>query len=172
MLIDLGDGNDTAIGGGADDVILGGAGNDSITGGGGDDAISAAAGNDTVDGSDGFDLAIGGGGEDKIAGSAGEDILIAGTTSYDADVAALQSIIAEWSSTSTNATRIDHLRNGGGFNGTALLKTGTGATVFDDAATDLLTGGASRDWFFLRNSGGQNKDRITDSFTGEEVTPI
>src|SRR5207249_9161495 len=124
MLIDLGDGNDTAVGGGAGDVILGGAGNDSIVGGGGNDAISGPGGADTIDGSAGFDLAIGGAGEDKVAGSAGEDILIGGTTSYDADVSALVNIIAEWTSANTNAVRIDHLRNGGGLNGAAVLHTG------------------------------------------------
>ena len=169
MLIDLGDGNDTAVGGGGNDVILGGAGNDSISGGGGNDALSAAAGNDTVEGSNGFDLAIGGAGEDKLSGSAGEDILIAGNTSYDADVAALSSIIAEWSSASTNAVRIAHLRNGGGLNGSIKLAT---TTVFDDAATDLLNGGTQRDWFFVRSGGGPDKDRITDSSSGEEVTPV
>ena len=172
LLIDLGEGNDTAVGGGGDDVILGGAGNDSLAGGGGNDAISAAAGADTIDGAAGFDLAIGGGGEDRLAGSAGEDILIGGTTAYDVDVAALQSVIAEWASSNANAQRIDHLRNGGGANGAILLRTGTAATVFDDAATDLLTGGASRDWFFLRSGGGADKDRITDSSTGEEVTVV
>lgn len=46
------------------------------------------------------------------------------------------------------------------------LKTGptaADATVFDDGAADVLTGGETNlDWFFANYEGENTKDRITD----------
>jgi hypothetical protein len=73
--------------------------------------------------------------------------MIAGSTSHDNSIAAMNALMAEWSSTDSYATRIAHLDGtlAGGRNGTRLLNA---SSVFDDAgAVDSLTGGAELDWF-------------------------
>jgi Ca2+-binding RTX toxin-like protein len=133
-----GDGNDTLQGGGGNDVLLGGAGNDELRGGGG------------------RDLLIGGLGADKLRGKG--DLLIASTTAFDADLAALDAIMAEWTSSRDYATRVANLRgtgsgpraNGGYF----LQASGPGVTVFDDGAVDQLQGTSGRDWYFANLIGG------------------
>jgi hypothetical protein len=85
----------------------------------------------------------------------GDNILIAGTTAHDTNVDALDALIAEW--TSGDADRVNHIRNGGGLNGTYVLLTGADATVFDDSARDFLTLGGDGDWFFYKNT-NPNRD--------------
>ena len=93
--IDAGDGNDTILGGGGDDIIEAdgaeGRGNDSINGGGGNDAIHADGpegndpagtfGNDVVNGGQGNDIIYGdsssGKGNDVINGDEGNDLIVA-----------------------------------------------------------------------------------------------
>ena len=58
-------------------------------------------------------------------------MLIGGRTTYDANLAALDAIMAEWSGTGTYAQRVAHLTGSpGGLNGTTYLIKGT--TVLDD----------------------------------------
>jgi hypothetical protein len=64
---------------------------------------------------------------------------------------ALMSILAEWQSADSYATRFHDINTGtgGGLNGTASLNFGT--TVLDDHASDSVTAAASAqalDWFF------------------------
>jgi hypothetical protein len=92
---------------------------------------------------------IGGAGADQLAGGDGEDLLIAGKA-YDVNAAALLALGREWSRQDANfATRMAHLRLGGGLNGTFVLNA---STVFDDGAVDNLTGGAGSDWFWATAS--------------------
>jgi hypothetical protein len=135
-------------------VLVGGGGADSLTGG------------------SGRDLLIGGLGLDSLLGGAGDDILIGGTTSFDSDVAALDSVMKEWTRIDTQgsyAKRIAHLRDGtaGGKNGTVRLNS---TTVFDDTTANSLTGGLSRDWFFT----GTAPDLVADLNIGgaETVTQV
>ena len=79
----------------------------------------------------------------------GDNILIAGYTAHDTNVDALDAIIAEWTS-GDHDSRVSNIRNGGGLNGDVKLRTGIGATVFDDSASDYLTLGGSGDWFFYK----------------------
>ena len=76
-------------------------------------------------------------------------------------VAALAFIMKEW--TRTDATfelRVDHLKNGGGWNAGHLL---TETTVHDDNAEDVLTGSEGNDWFLFNSDGdGGVKDKATD----------
>jgi Ca2+-binding RTX toxin-like protein len=142
-----------------------------LTGGGGGDVIVGGQGNDTIGGNNGNDILIGSAASDNMNGGAGEDIFVGGSTAYDNNLAALQALQAEWTSGGSNATRISNIRNGGGLNGSFVLKVGAGATVFDDSAKDTYTGGNDRDWFFRRNSGGAgSRDVILDVFAGEELT--
>jgi PKD repeat protein len=138
-------GNDTLTGGSAADVLLGGDGDDLLLGGAGDD------------------LLIGGLGRDVLLGGHGDDLLIAGTTFFDNDIAALDAIMAEWTSERDYATRVANLRgvaSGPRLNGNYfLIANGPGRTVFDDAAADELIGSSGRDWFFANLDSGV-RDRV------------
>jgi Ca2+-binding RTX toxin-like protein len=116
--------------------IFGGAGNDTLYGGGGNDVLVGGSGNDQLFGGAGRDVLIGGSGTDRLFGEAGDDILIGGATAHDDDAAALDAIVAEWSSTRDFNTRTGNLAG-------RLSPT----TVFDDKARDTLDGGNGQDWF-------------------------
>ena len=151
-----------------------GAGNDTLSGGAGNDILVGGDGNDLLVGGDGRDLLIGGFGADRLIGDAQEDILIAGYTSFDNNDGALNSIMAEWTSGNSYATRINNLTNGTGLSGGIRLIGDDGATqtVFNDNDVDTLTGSTGQDWFFANtnNNGGGNAaiDIITDQ-DGNEV---
>jgi Ca2+-binding RTX toxin-like protein len=144
-----GAGNDTLTGSAGDNVILGNAGNDVLSGGaGGNDVLVGGAGNDTLTGGADRSLLLGGAGSDQLAGGGADDILVAGTTTYDANTAALLAILAEWKRTDLGyQQRIDHIRGTtpGGLNLGFNLKA---ATVQDDHVADTLTGGLGQDWFW------------------------
>lgn len=176
-------GDDSLFGDTGDDMLLGAAGNDIVRGGGGDDQLGGGAGDDlllgegdddTLTGGDGRDVLIGGLGADTLDGGAGDDILIADTTNYDNDDAALNLILAEWTSPHTYQSRVKNLKGTGKgldfdnrLNGNVFLKkNGPAATVFDDAAIDNLTGSTGEDWFLYDQPldvlvdwvGGENKN--------------
>ncbi|MBI4737436.1 MAG: hypothetical protein HY766_15480, partial [candidate division NC10 bacterium] len=136
---------------------------DYLKGGKGDDILVGGAGDDTLLGGDGRDLLIGGLGADRLVGDCGDDLLIAGPTRYDANPEALRAILREWTRTDlAYGERVDHLRNGGGWNGDVTLNK---TTVVGDSAKDKLTGGAGKDWFL---SDGQ--DKLTDRQAAEIAT--
>ena len=125
-----GSGNDTLIGSNAGSVLVGGPGNDTLTAGGGS-------------------LLIGGLGKDTLNGGSGQDILIGGTTAYDSKTAALDAILASWTTASKG--------NMGSISAeVGLLKVGippmflyplNTTTVVDDMAQDVLTSGVGADWY-------------------------
>src|SRR5262249_42397590 len=134
--------------------------------------LVGGAGNDTLLGGSGNDILIGGKGSDTLQGNGGDDILIGGTTSYDANVAALCTLIREWGRTDASySTRVNHLQGGaGGLHGSYVL---TALTVFDDGVADTLYGNAGMDWFFARLSGpSQKKDRVQDRGSTEVLTSL
>ncbi len=152
-------------------IVLGGAGNDTITDGGGNAVLVGGAGADTITaGPGGQKVIIGGRGADTLKGGAFSDLMISGPTSFDADPVALDQILSEWKRTDASfSTKITHLTNGTGLNGsTSKLNN---ATVSDDAAKDIITGGGGIDWFFSRTGSG-TIDTITDKATGEVVTNV
>jgi Ca2+-binding RTX toxin-like protein len=140
-VIDGGAGNDLLTAGGGDSVLLGGTGNDILIGGPGNNVLVGGDGTDILIGAGGRDLMIGGKGSDLLTGGTGEDILIGGYTTYDANVASLDAIMAVWSSGASFSARVATLTGSGG-----LLKAGV--TVLDDDARDLMDGGAGRDLYF------------------------
>jgi hypothetical protein len=162
-----------AIGGSADDLLIGDAKDNLLDGGPGNDILIGGDGHDTLNGGPGRDLLIGGLGADVLNGGTDEDILIGDSTSYDTQVTApgtthdinieaLQAILAEWTRTDIGYDdRVNHLRKGGGLNGSFVLDKNT---VADDGAADILTGGAGRDWFFKGK-----KDSITDLAADERI---
>jgi Ca2+-binding RTX toxin-like protein len=145
-----------AFGGSGGDVLVGGGGADVLVGGGGADLLYARGGRDIL---------IGGAGADLLVGSNGSDLLVAGTTAYDANLAALSLVRAEWTSARSFAERVDNLSGTGttGANGPAVLRAGgPSATVFADQATDTLLGGSWSDWFFFDAGSAGSPDRTPD----------
>lgn len=69
-------GNDTLIGGPADDLLNADGGNDSLLGNGGNDTLLGGSAADTLNGGDGNDSLDGQGGPDAIEGGEGDDIFV------------------------------------------------------------------------------------------------
>jgi RTX calcium-binding nonapeptide repeat (4 copies) len=133
--------------------LFAGSGNTRLQGGGGDNVLVGGAGTDELVGGSKRDLLIGGRGSSTLKANGGDDILISGSTSYDANDAALLAIMAEWTSADTFAQRVAYLSdavNAGGFanrhNDNYFLLPDV--TVFNDPNKDTLNGGAGRDWLF------------------------
>lgn len=142
-LLEGGAGVDRIWGQQGNDIILGGDGDDFLDGREGDDIVVGGAGNDTIGGFAGRDLLIGGTGSDRIDGGADDDLLIGGTTSFDTNLAGLQTILSTWQQPVSAADRVAQLAAGTG--GVALLK---GTTVFDDGELDVLNGSSGTDALF------------------------
>ena len=107
-------------GGTVDAFLFGGTANGSTlsaTGSGNDVLIGGSGKNTLSDTGTGYNILIGGAGVDTITGN-GNDILISGTTNYDsntsANIAALDAILAEWSSSDSYSLRISKIMNGVG----------------------------------------------------------
>lgn len=161
VVVNLATGSATAVAGGTPSKVKniqdvhGGDGGDTLTGNA-RNILIGGAGADTLKGGTGPSLLIGGNSADNVTGGSGRDILIGDATAFDqltsAHELALMSILAEWQSADSYATRFHDINTGGGtgLNGRAKLNFGT--TVKDDGATDTVTAAASRqplDWFFL-----------------------
>lgn len=161
-----GPGNDRGYGRLGNDVVRGGDGNDQLRGDLGDDQVFGDAGKDRLHGDDGADVVHGGDGGDRLYGYAGRDLLIGGLgvdfavggndddvlvdgpTSYDANLAALLAIMAEWTSNKSYADRVQNLIDGGGaspaLNGQFYISS---STTRDDRRSDMLYGELGQDWF-------------------------
>jgi hypothetical protein len=118
---------------------------------------------DTIIGGSGRSLLIGGPGNDTIIGGAADDIIIGDHAAYDSSYhlayqeVALMSILAEWQSADSYATRVSNLQSGP-------YPLARGNTVTDDGGTDKLTGGGGLDWFFA-----DGHDTVADRQVGEVV---
>lgn len=162
-----GTGNDTLYGAGGDDVLLGGDGNDDLLGGDGNDVLVGGKGNDILCGGNGRDLIIGGLDNDDLEGGDGEDILIGGYTIHDNSVAALDSVMAVWTSSATFTARVATLTGSGG-----LLQGGV--AVFDDDDQDDLNGNAGRDLYFadMSKTGDGVKDTVSLQSTQDVLVTL
>ena len=162
-----GSNNDILQGSAADNFLFGNGGNDYIDGRGGNDVLTGNAGNDTLIGGDGRDLLFGGLGTDNLNGGAGQDILFNGTTNFDTDTATLDSLLTFWKGAGTFSLRVSQLRAG---TVTNVSFTFDSTNIFDDAASDTLTGGgnADGDWFFAKLT-SPAKDNITDQMVNDAV---
>ena len=175
IAVNLATGSATGVNGGAAGSVsgiqnvTGGAGNDSLTGNAQGNILLGGGGNDTISGGSGRSLLIGDAGSDTITGGADDDILVSGTTSYDANHAALMALLQEWQRTDeTYAQRITDLKSGTGLS--KPFKLASGSTVKSDTNADKLTGGAGLDWFFANLGSGGSFDMITDRNTGGSET--
>src|SRR4029079_1061666 len=142
--------------------IDGGAGNDQLNGGNGPNIVLGGSGDDMLLGGSARDLLIGGTGADRLVGNFSDDILIAGTTSYDANDAALTALLDLWSSSASYADGIAAIQNTAAMY--HLTTDGPSQTVFSDNAVDRLTGSAGSDLFFANTMADDDafKDIITD----------
>jgi Ca2+-binding RTX toxin-like protein len=136
-----GTGNDVLYGAAGDDVLLGGDGNDDLFGGSGNDVLVGGNGNDVIEGGSGRDVLIGSRDNDTIRGGGDEDVLIGGWTVHDNNVAALDAVMAVWTSSASFNSRVATLSGSGG-----LLQGGV--AVFDDDDNDHINGDAGRDLIF------------------------
>jgi hypothetical protein len=145
LLIDGGAGNDVLVAGGGPATLLGGEGNDILIANWASAVLVGGDGSDTLIGGAGRDILIGGAGSDILLGGGNEDILIGGSTSYDADIEALAALRSFWNGGGSFTARRQALSSGiAGPSGP--LKLAAGETVLDDAAVDILLGGAADDW--------------------------
>ena len=135
-------GNDTLYGGAGNDRIHAGPGNDLAYGEAGNDIIIGGDGDDKLWGGNGVDLIIAGRGQDLIYGEAGDDLLLGGTTAYDANWAALQAILAEWTSSKTRNVRRTNIQN-------SYLYA---SAVIDDGHKDTFVRGADDAWCLNQGS--------------------
>jgi VCBS repeat-containing protein len=146
-------------------TAFGGTGNDRLKAGGGASILVGGDGDDILLGGAGRDVLVGGRGADLIGGNGADDLLVAGYTRFDANVAALSLVRAEWVSERSLVDRVANLSGTGtgGANGAAVLTTLEGErTTYDDDSEDRLTGDAGNDWFVFNSMGGVYVDRVTD----------
>jgi hypothetical protein len=131
----------------------------SATGSGNAVLIGGASKDKLTDTGTGYNILIGGPGSDTLTGN-GNDILISGTTNYDSNtpqnIAALDAILAEWSSSDLYSLRISKIMSGVGdggadaLNATTCQSDGVANTVSDGAS------GAQNNWFIVNS-----KDKVT-----------
>ncbi len=161
-----GAGNDTVNGQGGDDIVLGNDGDDYVLGESGNDALTGGAGIDGLYGGVGADVLVGGLGQDQLWGEDGEDILIGGSTSYDQNVLALQSLSLAWSSVSSYDARVQQIQD-------ELFATRmeSAETVFDDSTSDLIYGGNNQDWLFLTGYLGYYRPTDVEPYVPEPGMP-
>ena len=152
-------------------ILFGGSGNGSTLSatGSGNDVLIGGSGKDTLtDTGTGYNILIGGAGVDTITGN-GNDILISGTTNYDsntsANIAALDAILAEWSSSDSYSMRISKIMSGVGPGGTDALNS---STCQSDGVANTVSDGASstqNNWFIVNS-----KDKVTKQSNETETT--
>ncbi|WP_197455992.1 choice-of-anchor Q domain-containing protein [Stieleria neptunia] len=144
QIIITGAGNDDIRTGSGDDLINAGDDHDTIKSGSGNDIVLGGSGNDQLYGDRGRDLLIGGIGEDRIYGGRDDDLLIAGSSLYDDDQIALDTIMAEWTSDRAFRTRVSNLQSGVGTNADIVLIANQ--TVLSDDDRDRLYGDPGNDF--------------------------
>ena len=168
VAVNLSTGTATGVGGGIANIqdVRGGKGGNILTGDSQGNVLIGGAGADVITGGSGNSILIGDKGKDQITGGSGGAILIGGYTNYDpsniANDLALESILAEWQSANSYATRIKHILKGGGLNGSNRLVWKV--TVHDDGSANTLIGGSGQNWFFK----GAH-DKLVNKKPGERV---
>lgn len=156
--------------------------------GGGDDVFSinanytqsllvlGGAGADTITAGGARSLIIGGLGADKLTGGSNQDILITGITSFDNDILALRSILAEWNSSRTLQQRVGNLYNGTGsstrLNGNRFLTVGAGGTVQDDTSVDQIQASGGTDWLFYHRGVDTISGKIRDDIFANDLDSL
>jgi hypothetical protein len=142
--VNLGAHTATGVGGGVFNIqgVIGGSGGNTLFSGPSGALLIGGTGGNVLVGGSGRDVLIAGPGSSLLLAGSGEAILIGGTTLWDANVAALSAIMAEWGHTYNPINplidyqiRVGHLEHGGGLNGPFLLNP---ATVHSNSVKDTL----------------------------------
>jgi hypothetical protein len=138
------------------------------TAGTGNDVLIGGAGKNTLsDTGTGANILIGGGG-DTLTGN-GDDSLISGTTNYDsntgANIAALDTILAEWSSSDSYSLRISKIMGGITVGSSTVALSAT--TCQSDGVVNTVSDGTAatqNNWFIVKN-----KDKVTKQAGETEI---
>lgn len=138
-------GADQLSAGGGLSTMLGGLGNDILLNTIGTAIMVGGEGNDLLSGLGGRSIAIGGRGMDALVGGHRQDLLIGGSTAFDTDLVALQSLGASWFGPGSFAARKSALESGVA-SPRGQLRLARGVTYFDDSTVDVLLGGGDFDW--------------------------
>jgi len=155
--------NMSAFGGGNAILFSGSGGHSTMAAdGAGNDILIGDSPNMTlVDTGSGHNILIGAGaGGDSLSGD-GKDILVSGRTKYDSDtsahIAALDAILAEWTSNASYANRIKAIKAGVGNNHADAFNSQTiQADTKSNTLADRASLPVSSDWFLV-----SNKDHVT-----------
>jgi uncharacterized repeat protein (TIGR01451 family) len=137
--------------------LYGGSGRNYLYGGSGNNVIVGGSGMNYIWSGAGRSLLIGGGGggsPNYILGSTGSNIEISGTTSYDANQAALNAILQEWDGANGDAfnVRVQKItKTGMMVNGANVVLNST--TIQRVAAYEYLYGGLGQNMFFATETG-------------------
>ncbi len=150
-------------------TLRGGGGDDTLTGGDSNDVLLGELGDDELYGGDGHDLIVGGYGADTLDGGVDADILI-GAELRSYSTGALGNLVTTWAGAGSYAAGIAALEDSTQnqfLQASRFAADGTAqdATVSDDYAVNVLTGGTDPDeldWFIVSDE--QIYDGITDSW--------
>jgi hypothetical protein len=124
---------------------------------------------DLTDSGTGYNILIGGTGVDTLTGN-GSDILISGTTNHDsnspANIAALDAIMAEWSSSDAYSLGISKIMSGVGPENSDALNS---STCQSDGVANTVSDGTAQtqnNWFIVNS-----KEKVTKQ-SGETATVV
>jgi hypothetical protein len=134
------------------------------TGGKGNDILVGNGLANVLTGNGGNNLLIGGGGAAILTGTTGSNLLIAGTTNYDLNAVALESILSVWAHTANSySARVAAVTS-------SSYAYHLDATTVSHNLAEHLTGGSGMNLFFADTS-GTSMD-TTDARPGEIVISI
>ena len=153
--IDLGDGDDGAVGSSAADIFIGGAGNDYILSGDGDDIFrysGTANGFDDIDGEGGSDMIVATA-DDTVIGLTGASVETISAGGYSNVSIAGSAGADSLNLSATTLTGISYIDMGDG-----------GDTAIGSISGDVILGGAGNDYI----ASGDGDDRITGG-AGDDV---
>jgi Ca2+-binding RTX toxin-like protein len=155
--------------------IFGGTGNDIFYADSGNSVLVGGSGNNVLFAGRGDNILIGGGGgRNIIMGTQGNNVEVGGGCSYETNEAALNAVMAEWSSTDSYAKRVGYLNDtitgGGGQNGSWYLDANT---IIHGSTSDYLFGGIGQNAYFARKTGSVlARDYVFGQKSSEVVTSI
>ena len=132
-------------GSGNDNLIVSGTGTAVLVGNGGNDALTASG--------DGNVIMIGSTSGDTLTHSgSGQALEVSGRTAYDNNMAALDAVLAYWTSAATFAAKVTALSSAAGITGGYKFTGGNGGTVTQDPTTsnNTLSNTGGQTWFVVK----------------------
>ena len=126
-----GDGQNTVIGGGLNDIVIGGSGSDTIDGGAGNDTLSGGGGNDVIAGGRGNDLIDGGAGIDTYVMTTATFVFMADGNAVDGEGGVDQFVDIENSSAATSTIAFSEMRR--------IIRSSAAAAVILSSAVPAMT---------------------------------